>query len=118
MGGSTEVARMTFLRQKLVKMDCKGLFSCLLTVAMGNNQGLSGRYFQLRDGSGSGIAKNFGFGFGYGSGTGICTIYLINRVLSGNKNIDRFFLGISIWHFLFEYMDAARVQNFPKVNSH
>ena len=48
---------MTFLRQKLVKMDCKGLFSCLLTVAMGNNQGLSGRYFQLRDGSGSGIAK-------------------------------------------------------------
>ena len=108
---------MTFLRQKLVKMDSKGLFSCLLTVAMGNNQGLSGRYFQLRDGSGSGIAKNFGFGFGYGSGTGICTIYLINRVLSGNKNID-LFLGISIWHFLFEYMDAARVQNFPKVNSH
>ena len=60
-----------------------------------------------------------GFGFGYGSGTGICTIYLINRVLSGNKNIDRFFFsGISIWHFLFEYMDAVRVQNFPKVNSH
>ena len=101
---------MTFLRQKLVKMDCKGLFSCLLTVAMGNNQGLSGRYFQLRDGSGSGIAKNFGFGFGYGSGTGICTIYLINRVLSGNKNIDRFFFRVyqygifflNIW-MLFEY---------------
>ena len=29
-----------------------------------------------------------------------------------------FFSGISIWHFLFEYMDAVRVQNFPKVNSH
>ena len=55
------------------------------------DQGPSGRYFQLRDGSGSGIAKNFGFGYGYGSGTGICTIYLINRVLSGNKNIDQFF---------------------------
>ena len=60
---------MTFLRQKLVKMDCKGLFSCLLTVAMGNNQGLSGRYFQLRDGSG--IAKKLRvrvrvrIGFGY-----------------------------------------------------
>ena len=50
-------------------------------------QSPTGRGLQLRDGSGSGIAKNFGFGFGYGSGTGICTIYLINRVLSGNKNM-------------------------------
>ena len=108
---------MTFLRQKLVKMDSKGLFSCLLTVAMGNNQGLSGRYFQLRDGSGSGIAKNFGFGYGYGSGTGICTIYLINRVLSGNKNIDRVFFGYINMAFSF-CMDAVQVQNFPKVNSH
>ena len=63
------------------------------TAYRGPVQGPSGRYFQLRDGSGSGIAKNFGFGYGYGSGTGICTIYLINRVLSGNKNIDLFFGG-------------------------
>ena len=80
---------MTFLRQKLVKMDCKGLFSCLLTVAMGNNQGLLGRYFQLRDGSGSGIGKNFGFGFGYGSGSGISTAFLsfgyyrVSKILIG-----------------------------------
>ena len=60
-------------------------------ISMSPDQVPTGRWFQLRDGSGSGIAKNFGFGFGYGSSTGICTIYLINRVLSGNKNIDRVF---------------------------
>ena len=31
-----------------------------------NSQGPAGRYFQLRDGSGSGIGKNFGFGSGIG----------------------------------------------------
>ena len=40
------------------------------------DQGPSGRCFQLRDGSGSGIGKNFGFGFGYGSGSGISTAFL------------------------------------------
>ena len=34
-----------------------------------------GRCFQLRDGSGSGIG----------------TVFLINRVLSGNENLDRVF---------------------------
>ena len=42
---------------------------------------------------GSGIGKKFGFG----SGTGIGTVYLINRVLSGNANIDRVFPGILIY---------------------
>ena len=31
-----------------------------------NSQGPAGRYFQLRDGSSSGIGKNFGFGSGIG----------------------------------------------------
>ena len=53
----------------------------------------TGRCFQLRDGSGSVIGKNFGFGFGYGSGSGIGTVFFINRVLSGIENIDRVFFG-------------------------
>ena len=55
-------------------------------------QGQTGRFFQIWVGSGSGIGKNFGFGSGSGSGTGIDTVYLINRVFSGNENIDRVFL--------------------------
>ena len=85
--------------------------------SLSGHQGPSGRHFQLRDGSGSSIAKNFGFGFGYGSGTGIYTIYLINRVLSGNKKIDRVFFGYINMAFSF-CMDAVQVQNFPKENSH
>ena len=54
-------------------------------------QGPTGRCFQLRDGSGSGIGKNFGFG--YGSGSGIGTAFLINRVLSGIENLNRVFFG-------------------------
>ena len=57
------------------------------------NQGPTGRGFQLRDGSGSGIGKNISGRIGYGSGTGIFTIYLINQVLSGSANLHRVFFG-------------------------
>ena len=56
-------------------------------------QGPTGRGFQLRDGSGSGIGKNISGRIGYGSGTGICIIYLINWVLSGSENLDQVFFG-------------------------
>ena len=56
-------------------------------------QGPTGRGFQLRDGSGSGIGNNILGRIGYGSGTGIFIIYLINRVLSGSANLDRVFFG-------------------------
>ena len=59
-------------------------------------QGPTGRGFQLRDGSGSGIRKNISGRIGYGSGTGICIVYLINRVLSGSENLDRVFLDNSL----------------------
>ena len=39
------------------------------------NQGLTGRVFQLRVGSGSGIGKNYRVGSGSGSGSGIGNIY-------------------------------------------
>ena len=41
---------------------------CFSSQTSGNSdkQGPAGRYFQLRDGSGSGIGKNFGFGSGIG----------------------------------------------------
>ena len=54
-------------------------------------QGPTGRGFQLRDGSGSGIGKNISGRIGYGLGTGICIGYSINRVLSGSENLDRVF---------------------------
>ena len=38
-------------------------------------QGLTGRVFQLRVGSGSGIGKNYWVGSGLGSGSGIGIIY-------------------------------------------
>ena len=38
-------------------------------------QGLTGRLFQLRVGSGSGIGKNYRVGSGSGSGSGIGNIY-------------------------------------------
>ena len=38
-------------------------------------QGLTGRVFQLRVGSGSGIGKNYRVGSGSGSGSGIGNIY-------------------------------------------
>ena len=56
----------------------------------------------LKVGSGSGIGKNFGFGSGTGSGSGIRTVFSINRVLSGNENIDRLFSGISISRLRFQ----------------
>ena len=45
--------------------------SCLLAY----KQGLTGRVFQLRVGSGSGIGKNYRVGSGLGSGSGIGIIY-------------------------------------------
>ena len=41
----------------------------------GHFQGLTGRVFQLRVGSGSGIGKNYRVGSGLGSGSGIGNIY-------------------------------------------
>ena len=40
-----------------------------------HGQGLTGRAFQLRVGSGSGIGKNYRVGSGLGSGSGIGNIY-------------------------------------------
>ena len=60
---------------------------------MSGVQGPTGRGFQLRDGSGSGIGKNISGRIGYGLGTGICIGYSINRVLSGSENLDRVFFG-------------------------
>ena len=51
--------------------------------------GSAGMYFQLWDGSGSGIAKNFGFG------SGIFSKRIINRVFLGIENHDRVFSGTS-----------------------
>ena len=42
---------------------------------MGGSQGLTGRVFQLRVGSGSGIGKNYRVGSGLGLGSGIGIIY-------------------------------------------
>ena len=42
---------------------------------VGDEQGLTGRVFQLRVGSGSGIGKNYRVGSGLGSGSGIGIIY-------------------------------------------
>ena len=47
-----------------------------LSLKMGGYmQGLTGRVFQLRVGSGSGIGKNYRVGSGLGSGSGIGIIY-------------------------------------------
>ena len=67
-----------------------------------SSQGQTGRFFQIRVGSGLGIGKNFGFGLGSGSGSGIGPVHFINRVLSGNENIDRVFSGISISRLIFQ----------------
>ena len=64
-------------------------------------QGPTGRGFQLRDGSGSGIGKNISGRIGYGSGTGIFSMYLNNRVLSGSANLDRVFFGYFPTSYLF-----------------
>ena len=72
------------------------------------DQGPTGRGFQLRDGSGSGIGKNISGRIGYGSGTGIFIIYLINRVLSGSANLDRVFFG----YFPTSYLSHG-IQWFP-----
>ena len=42
---------------------------------LSEEQGLTGRVFQLRVGSGSGIGKNYRVGSGLGSGSGIGNIY-------------------------------------------
>ena len=56
-------------------------------------QGPTGRGFQLRDSSGSGIGNNISGRIGYGSGTGIFIMYLNNQVLSRSANLDQVFIG-------------------------
>ena len=51
-------------------------------------------FFKFRSGRVRVLEKNFGFGSGSGSGSGIGTVFFINRVLSGNENIDWVFSGI------------------------
>ena len=46
-----------------------------MVMIMVHGQGLTGRVFQLRVGSGSGIGKNYRVGSGSGSGSGIGNIY-------------------------------------------
>jgi len=70
-----------------------------------HNQGLTGRVFQLRVGSGSGIGKNYWVGSGLGSGLGIGIIYRINRVLSGIEILDRVFPYFVISSSLSTWLD-------------
>ena len=72
---------------------------------MGCRQGLTGRVFQLRVGSGSGIGKNYRVGSGLGSGSGIGNIYWINRVLSGIENLDRVFPYFVIFNSWSTWLD-------------
>merc|ERR1719458_909210 len=75
------------------------------TMEIIQEQGPTGRCFQLRDGSGSGIGKNFGFGFRYGSGSGIGTAFLsigyyrVLKILIGYFSITsliRYFLLVQL----------------------
>ena len=66
-----------------VNVDSPNLGFPYLNFLGGYQQGPTGRCFQLRDGSGSGIGKNFGFGYWH--------CIFINRVLSGIENLDRVF---------------------------
>ena len=50
-------------------------YSSRLMIFINYDQGLTGRVFQLRVGSGSGIGKNYRVGSGLGSGSGIGIIY-------------------------------------------
>ena len=68
-------------------------------------QGLTGRVFQLRVGSGSGIGKNYRVGSGLGLGSGIGIIYWINRVLSGIEILDRVFPYFVIFNSLSTWLD-------------
>ena len=86
----------------LSKRSCRVEAPLLEPSPTRGEQGQTGRFFQIRVGSGSGIGKNFGFGSGSGSGSGIGTVFFINRVLSGNENIDRVFSGISISRLRFQ----------------
>ena len=48
---------------------------CTVGALLYQQQGLTGRVFQLRVGSGSGIGKNYRVGSGLGLGSGIGIIY-------------------------------------------
>ena len=63
---------MTNSRIKLIQMN---LHARIMTRSQPHPQGLTGRVFQLRVGSGSGIGKNYRVGSGLGSGSGIGIIY-------------------------------------------
>ena len=72
---------------------------------LARHQGLTGRLFQLRVGSGLGIGKNYRVGSGLGSGSGIGNIYWINRVLSGIENLDRVFPYFVIFNSWSTWLD-------------
>ena len=83
------------MRKKVKKLGT------LSVAPLAPHQGPTGRGFQLRDGSGSGIGKNISGRIGYGLGTGIFIMYLNNRVLSGSANLDRVFIGYIPMSYLF-----------------
>ena len=91
LNSPTQIMQRFSLMQKSVGQICDA--SSMNLQSMRLKQGPTGRGFQLRDGSGSGIGKNISGRIGYGLGTGIFIIYLINRVLSGSANLDRVFFG-------------------------
>ena len=74
-GPSIVISKMLRYRQ-----DCGGQRHNFRSKArvqflVSQDQGLTGRVFQLRVGSGSGIGKNYRVGSGLGSGSGIGIIY-------------------------------------------
>ena len=66
---------------------------------MGGGQGQTGRVFQLRVGSGSGIEKIFRVGSGWVSG--ICIKYQVNWVLWGIEILIGYSPSISLISYTF-----------------
>ena len=91
--------------KQFVKSLLQVIFVCLAP-KIAPDQGPTGRGFQLRDGSGSGIGKHISGRIGYRLGTGIFIMYLNNRVLPGSANLERVFSGISLCHIYFMVPDG------------
>ena len=66
--GTLPLFLVTWVEAKKLRSTGAELPSLVLSITC--RQGPTGRCFQLRDGSGSCIGKNFGFGCGSGSGIG------------------------------------------------
>ena len=81
---------------------------CMMHISMilDPDQGPTGRYFQLRDGSGSGIGKSISGRIGYGSGTGIFIIYLSIGYYRVVQILIGYFSGISLRHIYFMVPDG------------